>query len=132
MRPLDAMRNVSRAVARVGRDALQAREIRARSPAFQAEMARESREFFDTLSELGSNTWNTGVGVILKTPYHLFVNALKAIHSKKYGAGNYAKDALKLFLGRDGIAHNALKVTANAVHLGAKGIKIGVRKLFAL
>ena len=110
---------------------MKARERRARSPAFQAEMARENTEFKAVLKDLGENTFDAGVNILLKTPYHLLVNALKAMHSKKYNAGNYAKDALKLFIGKDGVAHNTLKVTSNAFHLGAKGAKIGIRQLFA-
>jgi hypothetical protein len=111
---------------------MKARERRARSPAFKAEIAKENAEFKNVLAELGQNTWNTGVNTLLKTPYHLLVNALKAMHSKKYNAGDYSKDALKLFFGKNGVAHDILKVTANAIHLVAKGAKIGVRQLFKL
>ena len=132
MNPLDAMKNAGRAIARVSHDALIAREARTRSPAFQAEMARESSEFFSTLGELGSNTFDAGITVLLKTPYHVFVNALKVIHNEKYKMSNFTQDAFKLFLGKDGVAHNVAKVTANAVHLGAKGAKIGIRQLFGV
>lgn len=129
---MDVLKNVGNAVKNTTESALRAREVRGRSPAFQAEMVKENAEFMKTLGDLGSNTLDAGVGIVLKTPYKLFTNGLKAMHDKKYGGKDYAKDALKLFIGKDGIAHNALKVTANAVHLSAKGVKIGIRKLFAL
>jgi len=54
------------------------------------------------------------------------------MYSKKYSASDWGKDAFKLFLGKNGIAHNTLKVAANAVHLVGQGAKIGVRQLFKL
>ena len=132
MKPLDALKNVGNAVAKVGDKALKARETRGHSPAFQAEMAKENAEFMKVLGGLGKNTFDAGVGVVLKTPYKLFTNYLKLLHDRKYAGKNYMDDAFKLFLGKNGIAHNVLKVTANAVHLGAKGAKIGVRQLFKL
>ncbi len=132
MKPLDALKAVGNVAGTIGKNFLQARETRTQSPAFRAEMAQENKEFFHTLNELGSHTWNLGVGAILKTPYQLLVNALKVPSSGKYDLGHFTTDALKLFLGKNGVAHNTLKVTASALHLGAKTAKIGVRKLFAL
>jgi len=109
---------------------MNARETRGRSPTFQAEMARENAEFVKVLGDLGSNTFDAGVGIILKTPTDLFLNALKTIYKKNYNWSNYAKDAFKLFLGKDGIAHRTLKVAGSAVHLVGQGAKIGVRQLF--
>jgi hypothetical protein len=106
------------------------REARGHSPAFQAEMAKENAEFVKVLGEFGNNTFDAGVGIILKTPTALFLNALKAMYSKQYSASDWGKDAFKLFLGKDGIAHRTLKVAASAVHLAAQTAKIGVRQLF--
>lgn len=111
---------------------MRAREARARSPAFQAEMARENTEFVNVLKNLGNNTFDAGVGIALKTPTALFLNGLKAIYSKKYNMSDYATDTLKLFLGKDGVAHRTLKVAANAIHLAGQGAKIGVRQLFKI
>ncbi|MEI8174600.1 MAG: hypothetical protein WCG28_01470 [bacterium] len=132
MKPMDALKNIGTAMKNTAENALKAREARAHSPAFRAEMAKENAEFVKVLESFGGNTWNAGVGLVLKTPYNLFVNQLKLFHDKKYSGKSYLKDNLELFIGKDGIAHNALKVTASAVHLGAKGAKIGVRRLFAL
>lgn len=132
MKPMDVLKNIGNTVKSTAESALKAREARAHSPAFQAEMVKENAEFMKVLGNLGSNTFDAGTGLILKTPYKLFTNALKTIYDKKYGGGDYAKDAFKLFLGKNGVGHNALKVTANAVHLGAKGAKVGIRQLFKL
>ncbi len=142
MKPLDALKavgnagkeafvNVGDAIANTSRDALRAREARAKSPAFQAEMAQENAEFGKVLGNLAGNTFDAGVGIVLKTPYKFLTNSLRLLYDKKYHGKDFGKDTLGLFLGKDGVAHNALKVTANAVHLGAKGAKIGVRQLFA-
>ena len=109
---------------------MRSRETRGRSPAFQAEIARENAEFMKVLGEFGHNTFDAGVGIILKTPTDLFLNAFKALHRKNYGASEYVKDAFKLFFGKDGIAHRTLKVAGSAVHLVGQGVKIGVRQLF--
>ncbi len=109
---------------------MRAREARARSPAFRAEIARENAEFMTVLDNLGHNTFEAGVGILLKTPTALFLNALKTIYSKKYGHSDYFKDAFKLFFGKDGVAHRTIKVAANAVHLTGQGVKIGIRQLF--
>ncbi len=111
---------------------MNAREARGMTPAFQAEMARENAEFMDILGHLGSNTFDAGVSVILKTPTTLFLNAIKTLYSKGYGFDSYTKDAFKLFLGKDGVAHRTLKVAASAVHLAGQGTKIGVRQLFKI
>ncbi len=136
MGALEKIKNVGSAVGnatgRAIEGTLQARETRARSPEFKAAMAKENAEFGSVLGKLGSNTLDTGVGLILKTPYKLLTNSLKLLYDKKYHGKDFAKDTLGLFLGRDGVAHNALKVTANAVHLTAKGTKIGLRQLFKL
>lgn len=117
---------------RFARDQMARREARKRSPAFRAEMARENAEFSRILNNLADNTFEAGVTIILKTPTNLFLNALKSMHDKKYGIKNYTKDALKMFFGKDGVAHGTLKVAANAVHLAGQGAKIGVRELFKL
>ncbi len=114
------------------KDQLAKREVRGRSPAFQAEIAKENAEFGTILSELGSNTFDAGVTTLLKAPTSLFLNALKTAYSKNYTMGSYAKDALKLFFGKNGVAHSTIKVAANAVHLVGQGAKIGVRHLFKL
>jgi hypothetical protein len=57
---------------------------------------------------------------------------LKTIYDKKYGQSEYIRDSLKLFFGKDGVAHRTLKVAANAVHLVGQGAKIGVRQLFKI
>ena len=132
MKVMDAFKKVGNAIGTLSKDTMRAREARGHSPAFQAEMVRERAEFTDVLNNFGKNTFDAGVGIVLKTPYHLLVNQLKLFHDKNYHGKNYLQDNLKLFLGKDGVAHNALKVTANAVHLGAKGAKIGVRELFKL
>lgn len=108
------------------------REARGRSPAFKAEMARENAEFSDILHKLGKNTFDAGVTTLLKTPTDMFLNALKVMYDDKYKWNNYAKDTMKLFIGKDGVAHSTFKVAANAVHLAGKGAKIGVRQLFKL
>lgn len=95
-------------------------------------MVKENAEFERILNGLGSNAFDTGVTALLKTPTTLFLNALKAMYSKKYSMSDYGKDAFKLFLGKDGIAHRTIKVAANAVHLAGQGAKIGVRQLFKL
>lgn len=110
---------------------LRAREARARSPAFQAEMAREKTEFMDVLSKLGDNSFEAGSTVLLKTPYRLLMNGLRTAYDSKYTMKDYGKDTSKLFFGKDGVAHNVTKVTTNLLHLGMKGTKIGLRKLFA-
>lgn len=109
---------------------MRSREARAHSPAFQAEMVRENAEFVKVLGDLGSNTFDLGVGIILKTPTVLILNALKAMYDKKYSVSNYGKDAFGLLLGKDGITHRTIKVAINAVHLAGQGVKIGVRQLF--
>jgi len=109
---------------------MRARETRGRSPAFQAEMVRENAEFMRVLGDLGNNTFDAGVDIILKTPTAMFLNSLKTIYKKNYNWSNYAKDAFKLLLGKDGIAHRTLKVASNAIHLVGQGAKIGVRQLF--
>lgn len=114
------------------KEQLAKREARGRSPGFRAEMAKENAEFSTILNGLGHNAYEAGVTTLLKTPTNLFLNALKPIYSKNYGWSNYAKDARKLFIGKNGIAHNTLKVAANAVHLAGQGAKIGVRELFKL
>lgn len=114
------------------KDQLEKRETRGRSPVFLAEMARENAELLNILHELGSNTFDAGVTILLKTPTSLFLNAFKTLYSKKYGVSDYGKDAPKLFFGKDGIAHSTIKVAANAVHLVGQGTKIGVRQLFKL
>lgn len=130
MKPMEAFKKVGDVVVKAGDKAMKAREARGRSPAFQAEMARENAEFMKVLGDLGSNTFDAGVGIVLKTPTILFLNALKTMYSKKYSAKDFGKDAFKLFLGKDGIAHRTIKVAANAVHLAGQGAKIGVRQLF--
>lgn len=129
---MDVLKNIGQGVSKTADKVLKAREARGRSPAFQAEMTKENSEFMGVLGELGKNTFDAGVGVVLKTPYQLFVNQLKLFHDKNYHGKDYLADNLKLFLGKNGVAHNALKVTASALHLGAKGTKIGVRQLFKL
>ena len=114
------------------KDQLINREARGRSPEFRAEMARENAEFSTILKELGHNAYKAGVTTLLKTPTRLFLNALKTIYSRNYGLSGYTKDVIKLFIGKDGIAHSTIKVAANAVHLAGKGAKIGVRQLFKL
>lgn len=111
---------------------MRAREVRGRSPAFQAEMARENTEFVTILENLGHNTFDAGVNIILKTPTALLLNALKIIYNKKYGANDYSKDAFKLFFGKNGVAHSTLKVVVNALHLVGQGTKIGVRQIFKI
>ena len=111
---------------------MRAREARARSPAFQAEMARENTEFMNVLKDLGNDTFDAGVGILLKTPTTLLLNSLKTIYSKNYNWSNYAKDAFKLLLSKDGIAHRTIKVAANAIHLAGQGTRIGVRQLFKI
>jgi hypothetical protein len=113
-------------------NAMRAREARGRSPAFQAEMAREKAEFMTILNGLGKNTFDAGVGIVLKTPTNLFMNALKAGYKDKYGMKGYLGDAVKLFLGKNGVAHRTIKVAANALHLAGQGVKIGVRELFKI
>ncbi len=130
MKPMDVLRSVGNTVAKAGDKALKAREARGRSPAFQAEMAKENAEFMKVLGSLGSNTFDAGVGIVLKTPTSLFLNGLKVMYSKKYTGKHFRADAFKLFLGKDGIAHRTVKVAANAVHLAGQGAKIGVRQLF--
>jgi len=129
---MDVLRNVGNAMAKAGDKALKAREARGRSPAFRAEMAKEKAEIMKALGDLGNNTFELGTGIILKTPTALFLNAFKAMYSKKYGLGNYTKDAFKLFFGKDGVAHRTLKVAFNALHVVGQGAKIGVRQLFKL
>ena len=111
---------------------MKAREARAKSPAFQMEMAKESAEFMSILGNLGNNTLDAGYTTLLKTPTELFLNAFKAMYHNKYGMKEYAGDAVKLFLGKDGVAHSTLKVAANAVHLGGQAVKMVVRQLFAI
>jgi hypothetical protein len=113
-------------------DMMNKREARLKSPAFIAEMAKEKMEFKSILKDLGSNTLDAGYGVLLKTPGQLFMNSMKAIYNKKYGAEAFTKDAFKLFFGKDGVFHNITKVTANAIHLSGKTVKMGVRQLFAI
>lgn len=108
------------------------RETRGRSPGFQAEMASENAEFMDILGDLGENTFDAGVTTLLKTPTTTFLNGLRTLYDKNYHMSDYAKDTLKLFLGKNGVAHSALKVGANALHLAGQGAKIGVRHLFKL
>ena len=111
---------------------MRAREVRARSPAFQAEMARENTEFMNVLKNLGDNTLEAGIGILLKTPTTLFLKSLKTIYDKNYNLSNYVKDSFKLFFGKDGVAHKTIKVAANAIHLVGQGAKIGVRQLFKI
>ncbi len=107
-----------------------AREARDHSPAFQAEIARENAEFMNILGDLGNNTLDAGVGIVLKTPTALFLNAMKTLYKKDYKFGNYTQGAFKLFFGKEGVAHKTFRVAANAVHLVGQGAKIGVRQLF--
>lgn len=111
-------------------NAMRAREARGRSPAFRAEMARENAEFMNVLNDLGKNTFDAGVGIILKTPTILLLNSFKAMHNEKYGMKGYVKDSFKLFFDKNGVAHKTIKVVANALHLVGQGAKIGVRQLF--
>jgi hypothetical protein len=108
------------------------REARGESPAFCAEMAKENAGFEKILNSLGSNAFDAGVTILLKTPVDLFLNLMKAMYSKKYSMSDYGKDAFKLFFGKDGIAHSSIKVVASAVHLAGQGAKIGIRQLFKL
>lgn len=112
------------------KDQLAKREARGRSPAFRAEMAKESAEFGDALNDLGSNAYEAGVTIILKVPTELFLKAFKTLYNDKYGMGDYGKDIIKLFFGKDGAAHRTIKVAANAIYITGKGVKIGVRQLF--
>lgn len=113
------------------RDQLDKRELRARSPHFQAEMARENAEFKNVLGQLGKNTLDSAVTIILKGPTSMLLNSLKLMSgNKKYTGDHYMSDTMKLFFGKDGVAHNTLKIAASAVHLAGQGAKIGVRQLF--
>lgn len=121
------------------RSQLNKREQRGRSPEFQAAITQEKAEFFQTLDNLGQNTYETLVTTLLKMPTDLFLNAFKTIYlknhkdkKKQYNWNKYGKDAFNLFFGKDGIAHKTLKVTANAVVLTGQGTKIGIRQLFKL
>lgn len=111
-------------------DQLNKRETRGRSPEFRVAIDRENTEFGTVLSELGHNALDAGVTTILKTPTTLCLNGLKAIYSKNYNISDWATDALKLFFGKDGVAHSTVKVAANALHLAGQGAKIGIRQLF--
>lgn len=113
-------------------DQLVKREARGRSPSFRAEMAKENAEFSSILNGLGDNAYDAGVTALLKTPTNLFLNSLKLIYSKNYTLSQYTKDAFQLFIGKNGVAHETLKVAANAIHLAGQGAKIGVRHLFKL
>lgn len=108
------------------------REVRLRSPGFMAEMAREKAEFNDILKDLGNNTLDAGCSILWKAPVGLLGNALKTIYNKKYGINAYMKDSFKLFFDKNGVLHNVLKVTANAVAVTGKTVKIGIRQLLAI
>jgi len=114
------------------KDQLAKREARGRSPAFQAEIAAENAEFFKILENLGDNTLDAGITTLLKVPTSILLNGLKTIYSQKYGTKDWAKDSLRLFFGKNGVAHKTTKVAANALHLAGQGAKIGVRQLFKL
>ncbi len=74
---------------------MRARETRARSPAFQAEMARESAEFKTILTDLGKNTLKTGFGLFVKGPATIMMNTVKAVY-KKEAKDKYWENAFKL------------------------------------
>ncbi|MFA5751172.1 MAG: hypothetical protein WC898_02680 [Candidatus Paceibacterota bacterium] len=132
MGPMGILKNIGRAITDTGKETLRKREQRGRSIRFQVEIARENEEFKRILNDLGKNTFEAGVGIILKTPTALFLNALKTIYNKKYNHSKYLEDAFKLFFGKDGVAHRTVKVVANALHLAGQGVKIGVRQLFKI
>lgn len=113
-------------------DQLAKREARGRTPEFQAAIAHEKAEFSNILHELGENALDAGMTTLLKTPTETFLKALKSLYSSKYGVMDLSKDVLKLFFGKNGVAHSTLKVAANAIHLAGKGVKIGVRELLKI
>ena len=91
-------------------------------------------KLYDTVIRSLTNLMGSAATVDLAALQKLalaMIPLLQAMHSKKYNAENYAKDAFKLFIGKDGVVHDTLKVTANALHLVSKGAKIGIRQLFA-
>jgi len=108
------------------------REARGMDPKFAENIKREKAEFFEILTESGINTFRLGFNIVAKTPIAMFMNALKMVYEKKYTASKYLDDVFKLFLGQGGIAHDALKVTANAIHLTGQGANIGFRNLLKL
>jgi hypothetical protein len=127
---LDVIDKGVKAVEQATRDQLDARERRGRSPRFRAEMARENREASRIFDGLAHNAYELGVMALLKTPANLCLNAMRTVWDRKYSGSKYFEDAFKMFFGKDGIAHDTLKVVANAIHLAGQGARIGVRQLF--
>lgn len=114
------------------KEILRNREARIRTPEFQAKIDKKRQEFIEILKSFGNNALNAGYNVILKTPFSIFANGMKLMYKKKYTGERFGKDFFKLFFGPDGTFHDLLKVVANAIHLSAKGAKIGIRKLFGI
>ena len=110
---------------------LKNREARLRSPAFRAEMTREKAEFQGILKDLGNNTLEAGLTFFFRGPLRMAANSLKLMYNRKYGAEQYGKDAFTIFFGKDGVMHGTVRVTANALHLTSKSVKIGFRRLIA-
>jgi len=111
---------------------IQRREARTRTPEFVANMARERAEFSEILNNLGKSTLDVGYGIIIKTPLEMLRNTYKAINVEKYGVKGFTGDLFKALFGKDGAVHNTTKVVSNILYLSGKGIKIGIRKLFAI
>ena len=111
---------------------MRARETRAMSPAFKAEMAREKKEFMNILSHLGNSSLDTGYDFLLKIPLGTLANELKTFYDEKYGQKACVKDTFKMFFGKDGALHNATRVVSSALHLSGKAVKMGIRKLTAI
>ncbi|HOH11570.1 MAG TPA: hypothetical protein PLK92_02590 [Candidatus Paceibacterota bacterium] len=110
---------------------LKKREARLRSPAFQAEINKEKAEFQGILRNLGNNALEAGLTFFFRGPLKMTANTLKLMYAKNYDAQRYGKDAFKIFFGKNGVMHSTVRVTANALHLTSKSVKIGFRKLIA-
>ena len=111
------------------RNQIRNREARLRSPGFRAEMAREKREFGESLNDLGDSALDFVYSGFLK---EAFIGGAKSsaklLFKEKYGVDNFFKDNTKGLLRT---AKMGTKVVYHVARSTGKLAKMGIRQLIA-